>query len=209
MQEEMQVMRQRMDSLEEALRAVRADSARNQSTSSSGVGYPQSKFQQNGMSSSGSEPSSSYRFPTSSTEQRRRVSPPSWGTDKDRDRGASRSPDTDRDRRMSASVARLEAPRLDQGQSHSQSQTPYSPFAATSSRGGPVVPASNPKGTPPLRSQAVPGPERTNTHRQAQADGARPPGRMYYSGSGTFNGGGGNGTGETARGESHKNVEER
>ncbi|KAG1774833.1 hypothetical protein EV702DRAFT_956483, partial [Suillus placidus] len=64
-QEEMQGMRQRMDSLEEALRAVRADSARNQSTSSSGVGYPQSKFQQNGLTSSGSEPSSSYRFPTS------------------------------------------------------------------------------------------------------------------------------------------------
>lgn len=206
MQEEMQGMRQRMDSLEEALRAVRADSVRNQSTS--GVGYPQSKFPQNGMSSSGSEPSSSYRFPNTSTEQRRRVSPPSWGTDKDRDRCASRSPDTDRDRRMSTSVARLDAPRLEQGQSQSQSQTPYSPFVTSSSRGGPVVPASNPKCTPPLRSQAVPGPERSNALRQAQADGARPPGRMYYpgSGSGAFNGGGGSGSGETA---SHKNAEER
>ncbi|KAG1822956.1 uncharacterized protein BJ212DRAFT_1296878 [Suillus subaureus] len=209
MQEEMQSMRQRMDSLEEALRAVRADSARNQSSSGSGVGYPQSKFQQNGMSSSGSEPSSSYRFPTTSSEQRRRVSPPSWGTDKDRDRATSPSPDTDRDRRMSASVARLETPRLDQGQPQSQSQTPYSPFAASSSRGGPVVPASNAKGTPPLRSQVVPGPERSNTLRQTQADVARPPGRMYYPGSGAFNGGCGSGSGETARGESHKNPEER
>lgn len=209
MQEEMQGMRQRMDSLEEALRAVRADSARNQSTGGGGIGHPQSKFQQNGMTSSCSEPSSSYRFPTTSTEQRRRVSPPSWGTDKDRDRGTSRSPDIDRDRRMSAPVARLEAPRLEQGQSQSQSQTPYSPFVATSSRGGPVVPASNPKCTPPLRSQAASGPERSNTLRQAQADGARPPGRMYYpsSGSGVFNNGGG--SGETARGESHKNAEER
>ncbi|KAG1792891.1 uncharacterized protein HD556DRAFT_1443972 [Suillus plorans] len=211
MQEEMQGMRQRLDLLEEALRAVRADSARNQSTSGGGVGYPQSKFQQNGTTSSGSEPSSSYRFPTTGTEQRRRASPLSWGTDKDRDRAASRSPDTDRDRRMSSSVARLDAPRLDQGQSQSQpqSQTPYSPFAPSSSRGGPVVPAANPKGTPPLRSQAVPGPERPNTLRQPQTDGARPPGRMYYSGSGVFNGGGGSGSGETARGESHKNAEER
>ncbi|KAG2155859.1 uncharacterized protein EDB93DRAFT_1080040 [Suillus bovinus] len=207
MQEEMQGMRQRLDLLEEALRAVRADSVRSQSTSGGGIGYPQSKFQQNGITSSGSEPSSSYRFPTTSAEQRRRASPPSWGTDKDRDRAASRSPDTDRDRRMSASVARLEAPRLDQGQSQSQpqSQTPYSPFAASSSRGGPVVPAANPKITPPLRSQAVPGPERSNTHRQTQADGVRPSGRMYYSGSGVFNGG----SGETVRGESHKNAEER
>ncbi|KAG2362115.1 hypothetical protein BDR07DRAFT_1485118 [Suillus spraguei] len=206
MQEEMQSMRQRMDSLEEALRAVRADSARNRSMSNGGVGFSQSKFHQNGLSSSGSEPSSSYRFPTTtSTEQRRRVSPPSWGTDKDKDRAASRSPDTDRDRRMSASVARLEAPRSDQGQS--QSQMPFSPFAATPSRG--VVPAANPKGTPPLRSQAVPGPERSNTLRQTQADGTRPPGRMYYPGSGTFNGGGGSGSTETTRGESHKNAEER
>ncbi|KAG1887568.1 hypothetical protein F4604DRAFT_1717486 [Suillus subluteus] len=157
--------------------------------------------------SSGSEPSSSYRFPTTSAEQRRRVSPPSWGTNKDR--AASPSPDTDRDRRMSASVARLETPRLDQGQLQSQSQTPYSPFAASSSRGGPVVPASNAKGTPPLRSQAVPGPDRSNTLRQTQTDGARPPGRMYYPGSGAFNGSCGSGSGETARGESHKTAEER
>ncbi|KAG0704304.1 hypothetical protein DFH29DRAFT_390055 [Suillus ampliporus] len=193
MQEEMQSMRQRMDSLEEALRAVRADSARNHSMS-----YPQgSKFPQNGMSS-GSEPSSSYRFPT--TEQRRRVSPPSWGTDKDR--GASRSPDADR--RMSISVARLEPPRL--LSSDAQSQVPYSPFTATSShgRGGPV-PVSNPKGTPPLRSQAVP--ERISTHRQSDA---RQPNRMYYPGS--YNGGSGD-SGTTSRAnDSHKNsgaMEER
>lgn len=189
MQEEMQSMRQRMDSLEEALRAVRADSARNQS-----AGYPQgSKFPQNGMSS-GSEPSSSYRFPTAN-EPRRRVSPPSWGTDKDR--AASRSPDPDR--RMSVSVARLEAPpRLISGDI--QSQAPYSPFAATSGRSGPV-PASNPKRTPPLRSQPVP--ERTSTR---QAD-ARPPNRMYYSGSYNC------GSGESSRSsDSHKNsgaMEER
>ncbi|KAG1748661.1 hypothetical protein EDB19DRAFT_1847414 [Suillus lakei] len=197
MQEEMQGMRQRMDSLEEALRAVRADSARVV------AGTRNRSSSKTGMATSSSEPSSSYRFPTTGTEQRRRASPPSWGTDKDRerDRGASRSPDTDRDRRMSAPVTRLDAPRLmsGDGQGQNQSQTSYSPFAGSSSHsrgGGPVVPACNPKGTPPLRSQAVPGPERsgTNTHRPAQD--ARPPNR-YYSGS--FNGGGGGG-------ESHKNA---
>ncbi|KAG1745818.1 uncharacterized protein EDB91DRAFT_1199333 [Suillus paluster] len=185
MQEEMQSMRQRMDSLEEALRAARADSARTHSMSN--IGYPQgSKFPQNGMSSS-SEPSSSYRFPT--TDQRRRVSPPSWGTDKDR--GASRSPDTDR--RMSISVARLEPSRM---MSSDQSQVPYSPFTSTP-RSGPV-PASNPKGTPPLRSQAVP--ERTSTHRQADA---RQTNRMYYPGS--YNGGSGDSGATSRANDSHKN----
>ncbi|OJA08795.1 hypothetical protein AZE42_01283 [Rhizopogon vesiculosus] len=197
MQEEMQSMRQRMDSLEEALRVVRADSARNQSISS--VGYPQgSKFSQNGMPSS-SEPSSSYRFPA--TEQRRRVSPPSWGADKDR--GASPSPDSDR--RMSVSITRVEAPRLLSSDTQSGS---YSSFAPGSShtRGGPVsASASNPKGTPPSRSQAVP--ERTSAHRQADT---RQTNRMFYPGS--YNGGSGDG-GPTSRGnDSHKNpgaMEER
>ena len=187
MQEEMQEMRQRMDSLEEALRAMRADSARNQSMNN--IGYPQgSKFSQNGMPP-GSEPSSSYRFPA--TEQRRRVSSPSWGADKDR--GASRSPDADR--RMSISISRVEAPRLLSGDT--QSQSSYSSFAPGSShaRGGPIS-ASNTKGTPPLRPQAVP----ERTHRQADS---RQTNRMYYPGS--YNGGSGEG-GPTPRGnDSHKN----
>lgn len=195
-QEEMQSMRQRMDSLEEVLRAVRADSARNQSMSN--VGYPQgSKFPQSGMPP-GSEPSSSYRFPA--TEQRRRVSPPSWGADKDR--GASPSPDTDR--RMSVSITRVEAPRL--LSSDTQSQGSYSSFTPGPShtRGGPVS-ASNPKGTPPLRSQAVP--ERTSAHRQADT---RQTSRLFYPGS--YNGGSGDGGSTSRSNDSHKNpgaMEER
>ena len=188
MQEEMQSMRQRMDSLEEALRAVRADSARNQSMSS--VSYPQgSKFSQNGMPS-GSEPSSSYRFPA--TEQRRRVSPPSWGNDKDR--CASPSPDTDR--RMSVSITRVEAPRL--LSSDAQSQGSYSSFAPGTSHPRGSVSVSNPKGTPPLRSQAVP--ERTSAHRQADA---RQTNRMFYPGS--YNGGSGDGGSASRGNDSHKN----
>lgn len=181
-------MRQRMDSLEEALRAMRADSARNQSMSS--VSYPQgSKFSQNGMPS-GSEPSSSYRFPA--TEQRRRVSPPSWGNDKDR--CASPSPDTDR--RMSVSITRVEAPRL--LPSDAQSQSSYSSFAPGTSHPRGSVSVSNPKGTPPLRSQAVP--ERTSAHRQADA---RQTNRMFYPGS--YNGGSGDGGSASRGNDSHKN----
>lgn len=193
MQEEMQSMRQRMDSLEEAFRAARADSTRSQSMS--GVGYPPgSKFSQNGIPP-GSEPSSSYRFPN--TEQRRRVSPPSWGADKER--GTSPSPDTDR--RMSISIARVDAPRLLPGDA--QPQGSYSSFGP-GSRGGPVS-ASNPKGTPPSRSQVVP--ERPSAHRQADS---RQTNRMFYPGS--YNGGSGD-VGPTSRAnDSHKNpgvMEER
>ena len=99
MREEITMLRQRMESLEEALLAVRAESSTREQDPP-GYGYPQStKVHQNGVPT-GADPSSSYSFPA--PEQRRpetiiRVSSPG----REREHQPSSSPPA---RRLSVSV---------------------------------------------------------------------------------------------------------
>ncbi|KIJ64471.1 hypothetical protein HYDPIDRAFT_89929 [Hydnomerulius pinastri MD-312] len=210
MREEITILRQRMESLEEAVRATRAEaSARGQNAG--GFGYAQgAKFQQNGIPP-GPEPPSTYRFPA--PEQRRpefirRVSSP--GGTRDSDHQHSPPPPVEASRRVSvsATAGRSEPPRLHPGDSL-QSQGSHSSFGPVGShnRGAPV-PSSSAKGTPPLRPQPVP--ERSSGARQADQRTAP---RLYYPGSfGNSSPANIEGRSSSKSGDSHKNsagVEER
>lgn len=161
MGEEITMLRQRMESLEEALLAVRAEaSARGQD----GYGYPQStKFHQNGIPPC-PEASSSYRFPA--PEQRRpdtiiKVTSPG----REQEHQPSLSPPIEVTRRLS--VCGTPAP-----------QALHGSFALGGHNRRASGSQGSAKGTPPVRPQAIP--ERTTTGRQTDSRAAS---RPYYAGS--------------------------
>ncbi|KAF9220979.1 hypothetical protein BS17DRAFT_810376 [Gyrodon lividus] len=176
MREEITMLRQRMESLEETLLAVRAEaSARGQNAG--GYGYSQgSKFPQNGIPP-GPEPPSTYRFPA--PEQRRpevikRVSSP--GKAQDKEHKQSPPSPVEAPRRLSVSAIANRSELTKQHSSDSvQSQSSHSPFGLAGSHNrGP----GSAKGTPSLRPQPVP--ERSSGVRQADL---RPAPRLYHPGS--------------------------
>ncbi|KAG9315925.1 hypothetical protein JVU11DRAFT_3576 [Chiua virens] len=165
MREEITMLRQRMESLEEALLAVRAEgSTREQDPA--GYGYPQgSKFHQNGVPS-GSEPTSSYRFPA--PEQRRpdtiiKVT----SSEREREHQASLSPPVDTTRRLSvsAATARAEAP-----------QGLHSSFGLAGHNRSSSGSQGSAKNAPLVRPQV---PERTSTARQTDSRTAQ---RLFFTG---------------------------
>ena len=167
MREEITMLRQRMESLEEALLAVRAEaSARGQD--GAGYGYPQGgKFHQNGVPPCPDTPSS-YRFPA--PEQRRpdaiiKVTSPGG----EQEHRPSSSPPVEVTRRLSVSTTtvRPEPPQA----MHSSFTLGGHNRVVSGSQG-------SAKGTPPVRPQAIP--ERTPTARQTDS---RPAARLYYAGS--------------------------
>ncbi|KAH0831917.1 hypothetical protein J3R83DRAFT_12800 [Lanmaoa asiatica] len=166
MREEITMLRQRMESLEEALLAVRAEaSARGQDAA--GYAYPPgAKFHQNGVAPC-PEPPSSYRFPA--PEQRRpdtiiKVTSPG----REQEHQPSLSPPVEVTRRLSvaATTARPEPP-----------QAMHSSFALGSHNRGASGSQGSAKVTPPVRPQTIP--ERTPSVRQTDS---RPAARLYYPG---------------------------
>ncbi|KAG8214460.1 hypothetical protein J3R82DRAFT_9483 [Butyriboletus roseoflavus] len=167
MREEITMLRQRMESLEEALLAVRAEaSAKGQD--GAGYGYPQGgKFHQNGIPPCPEAPSS-YRFPA--PEQRRpdaiiKVTSPG----REQEHQPSSSPPVEVTRRLSISTAtvRPEPPQALHGSfilgGHNR--------VVSGSQG-------SAKSTAPVRPQAIP--ERTSAARQTDS---RPAARLYFAGS--------------------------
>lgn len=149
------MLRQRMESLEEALLAVRAESS-TRAEDATGPGYAQgAKFHQNGTASA-PDPSS-YRFPA--PDQRRpdtiiKVTSP----EKERDHPSSVSPPMEVTRRpsVSAAGARTEPPPGLHGS-----------FALGGHHRSTSGSQGSAKGTPVVRSQG--GPERTSTTRPTES----------------------------------------
>jgi hypothetical protein len=163
MREEITMLRQRMESLEEAVLAVRTESSTREQDP--GYGYTQSsKSQQNGAPPI-VEPPSPYRFPTS--EQRRpdaiiRVTSPG----REQEHQSSLSPPMEVARRLSvsATTGRPEAP-----------QAMHSSFSLGGHRRRPSGSQGSAKGTPSMRPLG----ERSSTTRPTDSrSGSRP----YYPG---------------------------
>ncbi|KAH7921898.1 hypothetical protein BV22DRAFT_1114153 [Leucogyrophana mollusca] len=205
MREEIAGLHQRMEALEEALQASRAEGlGRIQGGGS--VGYPQGlKYTQNGLPP-GPEPPSTYRFPATAPipEQRRpefvrRVSSPGRTAERER---AQSPPPSDSTRRMSVSSSRLDPLRQPLPDTL-QPQGSYGTFSSqpvSHGRAGPV-PSNSTRGTPPSRPQPIP--ERSPSSRQAEP---RPPPRLYYPGSiNNTSAAGAEGGSSSRSSDSHKN----
>ncbi|KAF8840760.1 hypothetical protein BDN67DRAFT_601124 [Paxillus ammoniavirescens] len=201
MQEEIIMLRQRMESLEEALLAVRAEaSARGQNAG--GYGYPQGpKFPQNGIPP-GPEPPSTYRFPA--PEQRRsdivkKVASPGKPQDKDKEHQQSPPAPVEAPRQLSvsATAGHSELVRQHPGDS-AQPQSSHSSFSSHNIRGAP----SSAKGALSLRSQPIS--ERSASIRQADQRSAS---RLYHPSSyGNSNSAIAEGHSSSRGGDSHKNF---
>ncbi|KAF8550828.1 hypothetical protein OG21DRAFT_366707 [Imleria badia] len=152
MREEFTMLRQRMESLEEALLAVRAES----STDPPGYGYSQgTKGHQNGV---GTDTPSSYSFPA--PEQRRpdpiiRISSPG----REREHQLSLSPPVEVARRLSVSAT--------------TSRPEHSPFSLGGHRRRPSGSQGSAKCTPPVRPVA---------ERSTRPTESRTAPRLYYPG---------------------------
>lgn len=153
MREEITVLRQRMESLEEAVLAVRAEPSTRQDHA--GYGYPQAaKLHQNGAES--------YRFPERKPDAIIRVTSPG----REQEHQPSSSPPVEIVRRVSVSVtaARPEPPQALHGcftlGSHSRH------------------PSGSAKVTPPIRPQGI-----SERSAAARPTDSRPAPRMYYPGS--------------------------
>ncbi|KIK95311.1 hypothetical protein PAXRUDRAFT_827149 [Paxillus rubicundulus Ve08.2h10] len=199
MREEITMLRQRMESLEEALLAVRAEaSARGQNAG--GYGYPQGpKFPQNGIPP-GPEPPSTYRFPA--PEQRRpdivkQVASPGKPQDKEHQQSPPASVEAPRQLSVSATAGHSELVRQHSGDS-AQPQGSHSSFSSHSIRGAP----GSAKSTLSLRPQ--PTSERSANIRQPDQ---RSTSRLYHPSSyGNSNSAIAEGHSSSRGGDNHKNF---
>ncbi|KAI6123440.1 hypothetical protein EDD16DRAFT_1827987 [Pisolithus croceorrhizus] len=173
MREEMVALRQRVESLEEAMQTSRGEGSTRAPQTNGGSGYLHNTTALQNGSSPGSEPPMPYRFPPS--DQRRSdftrgvLSP-----ERPQDKEPQRSPPVmEASRRISISGGRPDPTRMInvEGGQLQGSHPPFGP-SGPHSRGGP---SGSSKGTPPLRSQNIP--ERSINVRQADP---RPLTRLAY-----------------------------